>query len=157
MPLKTYFMRPERKNDSLADLRLFALSQANEVYIIRVDGAICAGFPSPADDYFQSRIDLNTELIRNPDATFGIWIRGDSMQGDGIDDGDFVLVDRSLEPINGAVAVCVLNNDFTVKRIERKGKTIRLLPANPAFAPIEIQEGDELTIWGIVTYVIKKP
>jgi DNA polymerase V len=79
------------------------------------------------------------------------------MQGDGLDDGDFVLVDRSLEPVNGAVAVCVLNNDFTVKRIQRKGKTIRLLPANPAFEPIEIQEGDELTIWGIVTYVIKKP
>lgn len=149
-------MRTERKKDSLAESRLFALAQTDEILIILVDGSVCAGFPSPADDYIQSRIDLNRELIRNPDATFGIWIQGDSMQGDGIDDGDFVLVDRSLEPINGAVAVCVLNQDFTVKRIEKKGKRIRLLPANPAFEPIEIQEGDELTIWGVVTYVIKK-
>lgn len=149
-------MRTERKKDSLAEGRLFALAQTDEILIILVDGSVCAGFPSPADDYIQSRIDLNRELIRNPDATFGIWIQGDSMQGDGIDDGDFVLVDRSLEPINGAVAVCVLNQDFTVKRIEKKGKRIRLLPANPAFEPIEIQEGDELTIWGVVTYVIKK-
>lgn len=141
----------------MSERRFFALAQTNDILIIHVDGAVCAGFPSPADDYFQSRIDLNRELIRNPDATFGIWIRGDSMRDDGIDDGDFVLVDRSLEPINGAVAVCVLNQDFTVKRIERRGKRIRLLPSNAAFEPIEIQEGDELTIWGIVTYVIKKP
>ena len=79
------------------------------------------------------------------------------MQDDGIESGDFLLVDRSVAPFNGALAVCVLNNDFTIKRIEKRGKKIRLLPANPAFAPIEIQEGDELIIWGIVTYVIKKP
>ncbi|MCC6281350.1 MAG: translesion error-prone DNA polymerase V autoproteolytic subunit [Saprospiraceae bacterium] len=150
-------MRTEGKNDSLAGLRLYALSQTSEIFIILVDGAICAGFPSPADDYFQSRIDLNEELIRNPDATFGIWVQGDSMQDDGIESGDFLLVDRSVAPFNGALAVCVLNNDFTIKRIEKRGKKIRLLPANPAFAPIEIQEGDELIIWGIVTYVIKKP
>src|SRR5262245_28904677 len=111
-------MKTERASLPLTEMRLFALDQTSEVYIIRVDGAISAGFPSPADDYFQSRIDLNKELIRNPDATFGIWIRGNSMQDDGLDDGDFVLVDRSLEPLNGAVAVCVLNDDFTVKRIE---------------------------------------
>jgi DNA polymerase V len=150
-------MRTEGKNDSLAGLRLYALSQTSEIFIILVDGAICAGFPSPADDYFQSRIDLNEELIRNPDATFGIWVQGDSMQDDGIESGDFLLVDRSVAPFNRALAVCVLNNDFTIKRIEKRGKKIRLLPANPAFAPIEIQEGDELIIWGIVTYVIKKP
>ena len=150
-------MRTEKENDPLAELRLYALSQTEKVYIILVDGTICAGFPSPADDYFQSRIDLNEELIRNPDATFGIWVQGDSMQDDGIESGDFLLVDRSVAPFNGALAVCVLNNDFTIKRIEKRGKKIRLLPANPAFAPIEIQEGDELIIWGIVTYVIKKP
>lgn len=150
-------MRTEGKNDSLAGLRLYALSPTSEIFIILVDGAICAGFPSPADDYFQSRIDLNEELIRNPDATFGIWVQGDSMQDDGIESGDFLLVDRSVAPFNRALAVCVLNNDFTIKRIEKSGKKIRLLPANPAFAPIEIQEGDELIIWGIVTYVIKKP
>ncbi len=150
-------MRTEGKNDSLAGLRLYALSQTDELFIILVDGAIPAGFPSPADDYFQSRIDLNQELIRNPDATFGIWVQGDSMQDDGIASGDFILVDRSVLPFNKALAVCVLNNEFTLKRIEKRGKKIRLLPANPAFSPIDLQEGDELIIWGIVTYVIKKP
>lgn len=77
-------MRTEKENDPLAELRLYALCQTEKVYIILVDGTICAGFPSAADDYFQSRIDLNEELIRNPDATFGIWVQGDSMQDDGI-------------------------------------------------------------------------
>ncbi len=150
-------MTTEGKNDSLAGVYFYTLSFARKTLIIRVDGVIYAGFPSPADDYFQSRIDLNVELIRNPDATFGIWVKGDSMQDDGIESGDFLLVDRSLIPDNGVLAVCVLNNDFTIKRIEKKGNQVRLLPANPAFAPIEIREGDELIIWGIVTYVIKKP
>jgi DNA polymerase V len=150
-------MRTERKNDSFAGLGFYALSQTSKVFIILVDGTVCAGFPSPADDYFQSRIDLNEELIRNPDATFGIWVQGDSMQDDGIESGDFLLVDRSVSPANGALAVCVLNNEFTIKRIEKKGRAVRLLPANRAFAPIEIREGDELTIWGIVIYIIKKP
>jgi DNA polymerase V len=78
------------------------------------------------------------------------------MTGDGIDDGDVLIVDRSVVPQTGSVAVCYLNNGFTVKRIEKEGNKIRLLPANPDFAPIEVQEGDELVIWGIVMYTIKK-
>ena len=141
----------------MAELRLYALHQTGKIYIILVDGTVCAGFPSPADDYFQSRIDLNEELIRNPDATFGIWVQGNSMQDDGIESGDFLLVDRSISPFDKALAICVLNNEFTIKRLEKTGKRIRLLPANAAFPPIVVQEGDELIIWGIVTYVIKKP
>lgn len=150
-------MRTEKENDPLAELRLYALHQTGKIYIILVDGTVCAGFPSPADDYFQSRIDLNEELIRNPDATFGIWVQGNSMQDDGIENGDFLLVDRSVLPSDNSLAICVLNNEFTIKRIEKKGTRIRLLPANAAFPPIVVQEGDELIIWGIVTYVIKKP
>ena len=149
-------MRTERKNDSLAGLRLYALSQTDEILIIHVDGAICAGFPSPADDYLETQIDLKAELIRNPDATFIVRVQGDSMSNDGIADGDVLIVDRSVKPRNGAVAVCYLNNGFTVKRLEKKGDKIRLLSANPAFPPIEIQETDELVIWGVVTYIIKK-
>ena len=149
-------MSEARKKDS-PPLKLFALAPTDEIFIIHFDGAICAGFPSPADDYFETQINLNAELIRNPDATFVVRVQGDSMTGDGIEDGDVLIVDRSVKPKNGSVAVCCLNNAFTVKRMEKKGKSIRLLPANPAFAPIEIQEGDELTIWGVVTYVIKKP
>jgi DNA polymerase V len=150
-------MKTERKKDSLAEGRLFALAQTNEILIIHVDGSVCAGFPSPADDYLETRIDLRKELIKNPDATFVVRVQGDSMAGDGIDDGDVLIIDRSVKPGNGAVAVCYLNNAFTVKRLEMRGGRIRLLAANPAYPPIEIQENDELTIWGVVTYVIKKP
>lgn len=149
-------MREARKKDSLP-LQLFTAAPSDDVFIIHLDGAICAGFPSPADDYLETQINLNAELIRNPDATFVVRVQGDSMSGDGIEDGDVLIVDRSVKPKDGSVAVCYLNNAFTVKRMEKKGKSIRLLSANPAFAPIDIQEGDELTIWGVVTYVIKKP
>lgn len=149
-------MSEARKKDS-PPLKLFALAPTDEILIIHFDGAICAGFPSPADDYFETQINLSTELIRNPDATFVVRVQGDSMSGDGIHDGDVLIVDRSVKPKSGSVAVCYLNNGFTVKRMEMKGKCIRLLSANPAFAPIEIQDGDELTIWGVVTYVISKP
>ncbi len=150
-------MRTEGKKDSLAESRLLAPAPIDEILLIHVDGAISAGFPSPADDYLETQIDLKRELIKNPDATFVVRVQGHSMSGDGIDDGDVLIVDRSLRPQNGAVAVCYLNNAFTVKRLELRAGRIRLLAANPAYAAIEVQENDELTIWGVVTFVIKKP
>jgi DNA polymerase V len=138
------------------DLRFYALERVHEITLIHIDGAICAGFPSPADDYLESSIDLRRELVRNPDATFVVRVQGHSMTGDGIDDGDVLIVDRSLKPKHGAVAVCYLNQSFTVKRLDIRGGRVRLLAANPAFAPIDVQAHDELTIWGIVTFVIKK-
>jgi DNA polymerase V len=137
-------------------LKLYALAPTGPIFLNYVDGTICAGFPSPADDYFQQQIDLKAVLVQNPDATFVVRVQGNSMTGDGIDDGDVLIVDRSVAPQTGSVAVCYLNNGFTVKRIEKKGDKIRLLPANPDFAPIEVQEGDELVVWGIVIYTIKK-
>ena len=127
-----------------------------EILIIHVDGAVCAGFPSPADDYLETQIDLRRELIKNPDATFIMRVQGDSMMDDGIEDGDVLIIDRSVKARHGAVAVCYLNNAFTVKRLDIRGKTVRLVAANPQFAPIEVTEGDELVIWGVVTFVIKK-
>lgn len=150
-------MRAEKENVALTERRFFTLAKTDEMQIIHIDGAVCAGFPSPADDYFESRIDLKKELIKNPDATFVVRVQGDSMTGDGIGDGDVLIVDRSVKPRHNLVAVCYLNNAFTVKRLEMRGLRIRLLASNPDFPPIEIQEGDELTIWGIVTYVIKQP
>lgn len=150
-------MNAEKENVALSERRFFTLAKTDEMLIIHVDGAVCAGFPSPADDYLETRIDLKRELIKNPDATFVMRVQGDSMRGDGIDDGDVLIIDRSLRPRNGVVAVCYLNNAFTVKRLEMRGPRLLLLASNPDFPPIEIQEGDELSIWGIVTYVIKKP
>jgi DNA polymerase V len=149
-------MLTARKEEFLVGCRPYALAHTDPILLNYVDGTICAGFPSPADDYFQQQIDLKAVLVQNPDATFVVRVQGNSMTGDGIDDGDVLIVDRSVVPQTGSVAVCYLNNGFTVKRIEKKGNKIRLLPANPDFAPIEVQEGDELVIWGIVMYTIKK-
>jgi DNA polymerase V len=132
------------------------LARVHEINLIHIDGAVCAGFPSPADDYLEHSIDLRRELVTNPDATFVVRVQGHSMIGDGIDDGDVLIVDRSLQARNGAVAVCYLNQSFTVKRLDIRSTGVRLLSANPDFAPIEVQAHDELVIWGVVTFVIKK-
>jgi len=117
---------------------------------------ISAGFPSPADEYMEAGIDLNIELIRNPDATFFGRVKGYSMKEAGISDGDVLVIDKSLEPKNGSIAVCFLDGEFTVKRILKERDALFLLPANNEFKPIRITEENDFMVWGIVTYVIKK-
>jgi DNA polymerase V len=117
---------------------------------------ISAGFPSPADEYMEAGIDLNVELIRNPDATFFGRVKGYSMKDAGISDGDVLVIDKSLEPRNGSIAVCFLDGEFTVKRILKEKEALFLLPANNEFKPIRITEENDFLVWGIVTYVIKK-
>lgn len=115
-----------------------------------------AGFPSPADDYIDLSIDLNRELVRNPSSTFLVRVKGLSMVDAHIFPDDILVVDKSLEPQNGKIAVCFLDGQFTLKRIKFEGKTIWLMPENKKFNPIKIEGDNELTIWGIVTFVIKK-
>jgi DNA polymerase V len=117
---------------------------------------ISAGFPSPADDYMEPGIDLNRELIRNPGATFFGRVKGVSMKDAGIDEGDVLVIDRSLEPSNGAVAVCFLDGEFTVKRLSVTSEGLFLLPANNDYHPIPITAENDFIVWGIVTWVIKK-
>ena len=117
---------------------------------------ISAGFPSPAEEYMEAGIDLNMELIRNPDATFFGRVKGYSMKDAGISDGDVLVIDKSLEPRNGSIAVCFLDGEFTVKRILKENDAVFLLPANNEFKPIRITEENDFLVWGIVTYVIKK-
>lgn len=117
---------------------------------------IKAGFPSPADDYLEPSIDLNKELVRHPASTFFGRASGESMNGAGIDDGDILIIDKSLEPYDGAAAVCFLDGNFTLKFIRKKGSQIWLIPANPQFSPIKVTADNDFLIWGIVTYVIKK-
>jgi DNA polymerase V len=100
--------------------------------------------------------DLNRILIKNPPATFFGRAQGVSMKDAGVDDGDLLVIDKSLPHKNDALAVCCLNGEFALKRIKRDGKKLWLMPANPEFQPIEVKPGDELTIWGIVSYIIKK-
>lgn len=135
------------------ELMLPALDPARQRFPLQAN-RIPAGFPSPADDYVEGRIDLNEMLVRNPPATFFIRVKGDSMTGAGIHDGDTLVVDRSIEPESGHIIVAVVDGELTVKRLSiRRGK-VRLLPENPAYPPIEFKEGQELTTWGVVTNVI---
>lgn len=117
---------------------------------------IPAGFPSPADDHVEDRIDLNEELIHNPPATFMIRVEGNSMIDANIFAGDILIVDRSIEARNDHVIVAVVDGKFTVKRLSIKRGKVRLLPENPdpAYQPIEFKDGQELVVWGVVTNVI---
>ena len=117
---------------------------------------ISAGFPSPADDFKELRISIDQEVVRNEEATFYARVSGESMQGAGLDDGDLLVIDRSIEPQDNKIAVCFIDGSFTVKRLKVDVECIYLMPENKNYDPIKVSEGDELLIWGIVTYVIKK-
>lgn len=119
------------------------------------DLGIKAGFPSPAQDYIDSSIDLNKELIKHPASTFYARVVGDSMVNADIYDGDILVIDRSLKPQDSDVAVCFIDGEFTVKRIRIEDDVIWLIPANEAYQPIKVTAENELLIWGIVTYSIK--
>lgn len=116
--------------------------------------AVAAGFPSPADDFLENRLDLNQLLVRHPAATFFVRVSGDSMIGAGIHSGDLLIVDRSLDANHKRVVIAVVDGQMTVKRISREGKIVRLLAENPEYHPIIIEEGTGLEIWGVVTHVI---
>ena len=117
--------------------------------------AISAGFPSPALDFIDLRIDLNEALIRHPSATYYGRVKGESMRDAGIGDEDLIIIDRALAPVSGKIAVCYLDGEFTLKRLFEDTEGLWLLPANTKYRPIKLEEGRELMVWGIVTYVIK--
>ena len=115
---------------------------------------IRAGFPSPADDFLDKKLDLNEFLIKHPAATFFVKVKGDSMVNGGIHSGDILVVDRSAEPKNNKIVVAVINGDFTVKRVQKRGVKLFLVAENPDFPPIEVSESAEFEIWGVVLHVI---
>lgn len=115
---------------------------------------VSAGFPSPAADYEEGKLDLNRHLIKNPPATFFVRVTGDSMIGAGIHSGDLLIVDRSLEPKNNNVIIAALNGELTVKRIHLHGGKITLVPENENYAAQKIEGDMEFEVWGVVTNVI---
>ena len=123
---------------------------------VKLYESVHAGFPSPAEDIPGTALDISKLVVKNPASTFFARVSGDSMEGDGIRDGDILVIDKSEEPRDGAIAVCFINGEFTVKRLRIQDKNITLVPSNPRYRPVTIREGDDLTIWGIVRYVIKK-
>jgi len=126
------------------------------LYLDMCEWKVPAGFPSPAADHTRKRIDLNEHLIRNQEATYVFRVQGDSMTGIGIYEGDELLVDRSIDARHGHIVLAVLNNEFTVKRLYRRGGVVKLLAENPHYPPIVLKEGQELLIWGVVTHNLHK-
>ena len=120
------------------------------------ENRVSAGFPSPTEHYSSLKLDLNKELIKNPAATFYARVKGISMIDEGIDDGDLIVIDKSIEPYTGCLAVCYIDGEFTLKRFEKHEDYGLLIPANKDYSPIKVTDNNDFIIWGIVTYVIKK-
>ena len=133
----------------------FYVIEAESTLAKKFIGDVKAGFPSPAGDFLNEIIDLNKYVTLHPAATFYARANGVSMEGD-INDGDLLVVDKSITPVDGKIAICYIDGEFTVKRIKINTEGIWLMPTNERFKPILVTQSNDLRIWGVVTYVIKK-
>jgi DNA polymerase V len=140
---------------SYSAIQMYKPALQSDVTLPLANQGISAGFPSPADDFLDLSIDLNKELIKHPYATFYGRVSGDSMIGAGLDDGDLLIIDKSLEPKDGKIAVCFIDGEFTVKRIKIEKDSLWLMPENKKYKPLKVTEDNEFIIWGLVTSVIK--
>lgn len=145
------------KTKTLIDCRIAVYSPelCSVLSLPYIENGISAGFPSPALDFIDISIDLNKHLIKHPSATFYGRVKGVSLKNAGIDDGDLLIIDRSLHPTNGKIAVCFIDGEFTAKRINISKSVIWLIPENESYQPIRVTEDNDFLIWGIVTHVIK--
>ena len=147
------------KNKQLKTKSGFKIYQANtetELELPLMDGSVSAGFPSPAADFLDNKIDLNKYLIKKESTTFIAVVDGFSMQGAGISDKDILIIDKSLEPTDGKIAVCIIDGEFVLKRLKVNKEGIWLMPENEKFQPIKITEYNDFEIWGIVTFSIQR-
>jgi DNA polymerase V len=115
---------------------------------------VSAGFPSPAEDHIDQKLDLNELLIQHPVATFFVRVAGDSMKDAGINHGDILIVDRSLDATSGKIVIAIINGELTVKRFVQEDSSYRLVAANPDYPPVQISEDTDFSVWGVVTSVI---
>ena len=127
-------------------------------YEVELVGDVKAGFPSPAED-IREKLDLIKLIVKHKAATFFFRVDGVSMVDSGMDEGDIIIVDRTIEPYNNCKAVCYIDGEYTVKRVEMSDKGVRLMPANEnntSYKPIEVSPDNQFIIWGVVSWVIKK-
>jgi DNA polymerase V len=129
---------------------------ANSAVIPYFRQGIPAGFPSPADDYLQKNLNLNEHLIKRPAATFVAHVQGDSMKDANLNDGDLLIIDKAETPRHRSIVVAIMNGEFLVKRLYKRNEVMRLLPENKAYPVIEITEGMDFEIWGVVMHIIHK-
>lgn len=138
-------------------IEMFGSDLSTKYQLPFLESKVPAGFPSPADDYLEMRLDLNEKLIRNPSSTFFAQITGSSMENAGIQDGDIVVIDKSLQPKNDSILVCSIDGEFTLKRFKKiDSESGYLMPDNPDYEPIKVNRHNNFMIWGVVTYSIHK-
>lgn len=140
----------------MATLEIKKIEESSDTELQLFENRIQAGFPSPAQGAFADSVDLNHELINNPAATFCAKVIGDSMVDSGINEGDILIIDRSIEAQNGDIAVCFIDGDFTVKRILINEDGISMVPANRKYPVIKVPDESNFVIWGVVSHIIKK-
>jgi DNA polymerase V len=150
----THAINPAKVTLSQAPQALAAHFAIDETRLL--SHRISAGFPSPAADYAEEGLDLNHYLVQNKPATFMFTVKGDSMMGAGICDGDKVVVDKALKPKHKDIVVAVVDGEYTIKRLYQLRGRIELQPENPSYQPITFNEGKELQIWGVVVGVVRK-
>lgn len=133
---------------------IFTADASTEFELPLAEVSVQAGFPSPAEDYIEDRIDLNEHLIEHPAATYFVRVAGTSMVDAGIHDGDILVVDRALEPIDGKVVVASIDGNLSVKRLKKDDETVYLMAENEEYEDIEVTPHNEFQVWGVVTHVI---
>ena len=146
-------MTPEFKKEQII---FYSIEDENLKKLHIYESGVSAGFPSPAEDHLESRLDLNQHLIRNPSSTFFVRAAGESMMEAGIYDQDLLVVDRSIEKRNHRVVIATLNGEFTVKRLVQDEEGIFLVAENPEFDNIPIRVDSDFSIWGVVTHIIRE-
>lgn len=137
-------------------LKIYAPDSHTSSDIPLAESSVHAGFPSPADDFLEGSLDLNSLVIKHPEATFFARVEGDSMQDEGIAEGDILVVDKAIEPFDGCLAVAYVDGEFTLKRVRIEPGRIMLVPANPKYPVIEIAAGQDFAVWGVVRWIIKQ-
>jgi len=143
------------KNMKISEI--YSIDKNKRVKLPLFLASVSAGFPSPAEDYIDKKIDLNEHLIEHDAATFFVKVDGNSMIDSGIHSGDILIVDRSLEVCDNKVVVAIIDGEFTVKRIKKTKDALYLMPDNKKFKPIKVTEDMDFEVWGVVTYVIHRP
>ncbi|MGN0028550.1 MAG: LexA family protein [Marinilabiliaceae bacterium] len=140
----------------MKNIEILSAETDSELNLDFADAGIHAGFPSPAQDYMETGLDLNKALIRHKASTFYGRVVGDSMHDAGIDEGDIIVIDKSLDARNGDLVVCYIDGEFAIKYLKMEDGRLRLYPANKKYAPIEVTNAEGFRVWGVVTYTIKK-
>lgn len=138
------------------EIEIFSPEINEPLFISVSDSPVHAGFPSPAENIIENKLDLNKLLVKNPSSTFFAKVSGDSMIDDGVDDGDILVIDKSVTPYDGAIAVCYLDGEFTLKRVRFMDGFILLVPSNSKFKSIKVNKDNEFLVWGVVRFIIKK-